>query len=328
MRRIEHAFTSKMYNTTLLAIPRAGFIMRGQYESYWFPADAALTTYRDFVVVRAYARTFVYKAVDARIRSNHDGVVLDGSAIAAEAVASPVATSLASGHFKQLSDQTICPDCFRIVPPVSTQSQRRHAKIFVNQPLCNSDDTIGSCDSCVDFFASVPCCDVASGECPPPDTGPGSGYGYYNGTGQWVSDPCYQYVYSVDLYAACQALGGGAFLPPLPSLRSSGVNEFSWYTNLTTRTRVDNPFNGSVFLPYNITFNLFVNDLIFGSSSITNEPVSPLMMAGYQWCLINNQRQSPFLSEQLTIFANGAIQKTFNAQLALPAGASAPVTCP
>ena len=154
-------------------------------------------------------------------------------------------------------------------------------------------------------------------------------YGYYDSDYNWIPDPCYPYAYDVDLYAACYAFGGGAFLPKMNPFRSPGVRQFVWYsTGAGFRVRTENPVANTVVPPASMYYNETTNDLIFGQIFVGDNQIQPLLYGATDWCFETFGASSPFMTDTIDIFAsNSTYTKQYRASLAT-VGLNRPSACP
>lgn len=190
--------------------PSRGLRARGAHGgTYWFTDDATLTRSGEYVLVRDYGATFVFKKADLEVRDNTSNTVITLDLLASERAESPVATTIRSGHIAHRTGKTICPECFIVQPPaLRARSHQRAPRIYVpgTVQLCDSAIT-GTCDACPTFFSISPCCDLAAEDCPDFPEGVGGGSGYYDQYGNFVSDMCSSYEFDAELYALCAAYG-------------------------------------------------------------------------------------------------------------------------
>lgn len=310
------------------SVGRAGEIVKGlrvmgKLHDYWFGEDAKMTRYAQYIIIRGYGRTFVFKKSDVRVIDNEIGqeknAVPDERGI-------PVASSLASGHVHQAAPAAACPDCVVLTHPSSQagQSQRstgRQSSVF--KRAC--DSTIdGSCDYCTaDPFFTDGCCDVASLD---PCNVVGSDGGYYDPYGNWIPDPCGNYLWDVSYYAECQALNEGqlAVIPLMRAFRSPGVQHYNWYFDGYTVMDVLRPPNGSTGSTWSWSFN----DLFKGRIFLENLPFDPAKAALGEWCFyLNNTSAYSNSTAWVKNFGGGEVG-AWSATLATITGVTNPDRCP
>ena len=236
----------------------------------------------------------------------------------------PIASSLATGHVHQAEPNARCPDCILLNSPQHAKASSRDAsslrhKQLILEPIC--DSTLeGSCDCGATAFLPGGCCDLATGVgC--------DGYGYYDGGGNWIVDPCADYLYDATYYDACVAANSGAQLAAIPTLirfRSPDVQHYNWYFDTYTVMDVTHASVSNLVL----TFNWSMNDLFSGRIFLQNIPMSPGAAGFSHWCFYLNNT-SAFNSS--TVWVNDPSNHqvgAWSATLADVAGLTNPNKCP
>jgi hypothetical protein len=288
-----------------------GIRVAGKRRDYWFADDARISQYRQYVIARGYGRTLVFQKSDVHLVQNEtDKELVDFP----EEHGVPVASSLASGHLRPTAATAACRDCVQLVPPTNSAtldySSRRRPSLVLHPVYCDSA-LEGSCDSCGanDFFVTT-CCDIMS------DPTCGSS-GYYDSGGNWVADPCAEFLADALTYAQCasyNALYPVAFIPRMTSFKSLGVEYYNWYFDAYTFMQVKTPpLSGLV----RYTYDWSMNDVFRGRSFLQDVPIFVATTPLTQWCFFHSDT-SAFTSTTLTIkdpnkLEVGAFSATFGA---------------
>jgi hypothetical protein len=298
-----------------------GIRVIGKRGAYWFAEDATLASFHDYLIVRGYGKTFVFRKSDVHAIDNRSEIERN---VDSREHDTPVASSLLSGRVHQAPPTSACGDCIVISPPKSDQSTSRSHKSLILRPVCDSSID-GSCDYCgpAAFFAWG-CCDLAV----TPDCitiGPG---GYYDSNFNWVTDACADFLDDPLAYAACAfANGGGLFaiVPRIHKFRGPGVQFYNWYFDGYTFLQVTSP-NLSGLVPY--TYDWYMNDLFNGRSTLVDVPIYPAAAVLNVWCFFHSNT-SAFTSTTLVIKdPAGREVGTWSASDADIAGVTSPTKCP